>query len=93
MFWHLEQGNEEAAEAAQLWVHGLDRAQFPEPKSVAASTYDLGCFYVHIGREDEALLRFKLAFELDPSLKKVDQTDPGLERIRKHPELAALIAP
>ncbi len=30
MFWHLEQGNEEAAEAAQLWVHGLDRAQFPE---------------------------------------------------------------
>ena len=23
MFWHLEQGNEEAAEAAQLWVHGL----------------------------------------------------------------------
>jgi Protein of unknown function (DUF1706) len=37
MFWHLEQGNEEAAEAAQLWVHGLDRSQFPEPKSVAAS--------------------------------------------------------
>jgi tetratricopeptide (TPR) repeat protein len=92
MFWHLDRGNEEAAEAAQLWVHGLDRAQFPEPKAVAASTYDLGCFYVHIGREDEALLRFKLALELDPSLKKLAQTDPGLERIRNHPELAALFA-
>jgi tetratricopeptide (TPR) repeat protein len=92
MFWHLDRGNEEAAEAAQLWVHGLDRAQFPEPKAVAASMYDLGCFYVHIGREDEALLRFKLALELDPSLKKLAQTDPGLERIRNHPELAALFA-
>jgi tetratricopeptide (TPR) repeat protein len=92
MFWHLDQGNEEAAEAAQLWVHGLDRAQFLEPKAVAASTYDLGCFYVHIGREDEALFRFKLAFELDPSLKKLAQTDPGLERIRNHSELTALLA-
>jgi len=92
MFWHLEQGNEEAAEAAQLWVHGLDRAQFPEPKAVAASTYDLGSFYAHIGREDEALHRFKLAFELDPSLKKRAQTDPDLERIANHPELAALLA-
>ena len=92
MFWHLAQGNEEAAEAAQLWVHGLDRAQFPEPKAVAASTYDLGCFYLRIGREHEALLRFKLAFELDPSLRRLAQTDPGLERIRKHPALAALIA-
>jgi hypothetical protein len=92
MFWHLDRGNEEAAEAAQLWVHGLDRAQFPEPKAVAASTYGLGCFYVHIGREDEALLRFKFAFELDPSLKKLAQTDRGLERIRNHPELAALLA-
>jgi hypothetical protein len=92
MFWHLEQGNEEAAEAAQLWVHSLDLAQFPEPKAVAASTYDLGSFYVHIGREDEALFRFKVAFELDPTLKKRAQADPGLERIRKHPELNALIA-
>jgi len=92
MFWHLEQGNDEAAEAAQLWVHGLDRAQFPEPKSVALSTYNLGCFYAHIGREDEALLRFKLAFGLDPSLKELAQSDPGLERIRNHPELMALIS-
>jgi hypothetical protein len=92
MFWHLEQGNEEAAEAAQLWVHGLDRAQFPEPKSVALSTYNLGCFYVHIGREDEAMLRFKLAFGLDPSLKKLAQSDPGLERIRNYSELVALMA-
>jgi hypothetical protein len=59
---------------------------------VAASTYDLGCFYVHIGREDEALLRLKLAFELDPTLKMRARTDPGLDRIRKHPELNALIA-
>jgi len=92
MFWYLERGNEEAAEAAQLWVHGVDLAQFPEPKAVAASTYNLACFYVHIGREEEALLRFKVAFDLDPSLKTLAQTDAGLERIRNHPELAALIA-
>jgi hypothetical protein len=42
---------------------------------------------------DEALLRFKVAFELDPSLKTIAQTDPSLERVRSHPELAALIAP
>ncbi len=92
MFWYLQQGNEEAAEAAQLWVHGVDLAQFPEPKAVAASTYNLAYFYAHIGREEEALLRFKVAFELDPSLKTLARTDAGLERIRNHPELAALIA-
>lgn len=91
MFWHLEQGDEEGAEAAQLWVHGLDLAQFPEPDAVAASTYNLGCFYVRIGREDEAVLRFKHAFELDPSLKTHAQTDPDLDRIRDHPELTALL--
>ncbi len=64
----------------------------PEPKAVAASTYNLACFYVHIGREEEALLRFRVAFDLDPSLKTLAQTGTGLERIRNHPELAALIA-
>lgn len=90
-FWHAEQDDEEAAEAAQTWVYDLDRAEFPEPKSVAVATYNLGCFYSRIGRADEALYRFKQAFELDPSLKKLAQTDPDLDRIRNHPELVALI--
>lgn len=59
---------------------------------MAASTYDLALFYVHIGREDQALRRLTVAFELDPSLKVRAQADPGLERIRKHSELVALIA-
>jgi len=91
MFWHLEQANEEAAEAAQQWAYELERQEFPEPKAVAASTYNLGCFYVRVGREDEALLRFQHAFELDPSLKKIARTDPDLDRIRNHPELVALL--
>jgi len=37
MFWHLEQGDEEAAEVAQQWVYDINRTQFPEPKSVAAA--------------------------------------------------------
>src|ERR1700736_937328 len=92
MFWHLDQGDEEPAEAAQQWVYELDRTEFPEPKSVATSTYNLGCFYSRVGREDEALYRFKQAFELDPALKKVAETDPDLDRMRSHPELVALIA-
>ncbi len=91
MFWHLEQGDEEAAEAAQQWVYDLDRAEFPEPKSLAASTYNLGCFYARVGRVDEALFRLRQAFELDPSLKKVAQKDTDLDRIRSEPELVALI--
>lgn len=90
-FWHAEQDDEEAAEAAQQWVYEVSRAEFPEPKSIAAFTYNLGCFYSRIGRADEALFRFKHAFELDPSLKELAKTDPDLDRIRNHPELAALI--
>ena len=91
MFWHLEQGDEEAAEVAQQWVFDLDRAEFPEPKSVAAATYNLGCFYARVGRADEALHRLKQAFDLDPSLKSVARTDSDLDRIRHQPELVALI--
>ncbi len=91
MFWHLELGDEEAAEVAQQWVHDVNRAEFPEPKAVAQSTYNLGCFYSRIGRADEALFRFKQAFELDPSLKKLAQTDPDLDPIRNQQELTALI--
>lgn len=91
MFWHLEQGDEEAAEASQQWVHDLDRAEFPESKAVATSTYNLGCFYARVGRADEAVFRFKQAFELDPTLKKVAKTDPDLDRIRNDPEVVALI--
>jgi tetratricopeptide (TPR) repeat protein len=91
MFWHLEQGNEEAAEAAQQWVYDIDAAEFPDPKSMAGSSYNLGCFYSRVGRTDEALRRLKHAFELDPSLKSVALTDSDLERMRNDPELVALI--
>ncbi|HEX7263129.1 MAG TPA: DinB family protein [Candidatus Dormibacteraeota bacterium] len=91
MFWHLEQGNEEGAEAAQQWVYDIDRAEFPDPKSMAASSYNFGCFYSRVGRADEALRRLKHAFELDPSLKDIALTDPDLDRMRNDPELVALI--
>ncbi len=76
---------------AQQWVYYLDRAEFPEPKSVAAATYNLACFYSRVGRDDEALDRLRRAFDLDPELKKTAQTDPDLDRIRNHAELVALI--
>jgi hypothetical protein len=37
------------------------------------------------------MYRFKQAFELDPSLKKIAETDRDLDPIRNHPELAPLI--
>ena len=91
MFWHLEQGDEEAAEVAQQWVYDLDRTEFPEPKSVAAATYNLGCFYSRVGRDDEALHLLMHAFDLDPELKKTARTDPDLARVRNHPDFVALI--
>jgi tetratricopeptide (TPR) repeat protein len=91
MFWHLEQGNEEAAEAAQQWVYDLDRSEFTEPKAVGAALYNFACFYSRVGRNDEALHRLGQAFELDPALKKVAQTDPDLDRMRHDPGLVALI--
>jgi tetratricopeptide (TPR) repeat protein len=92
MFWHLEQGDEEAAEVAQQWVYDLDRAEFPDPKSVASSTYNMACFYSRVGRDDEALHWLKHAFELDPALKKTARTDTDLVRIRNHADFVALIA-
>jgi len=91
MFWHLEQGDEEAAEGSQQWVYDLDRAEFPDPKSVASSTYNMGCFYARVGRDDEALHWLKHAFDLDPGLKKIARTDTDLVRIRNHADFVALI--
>ena len=73
-------------------MYDLVRAHFPEPKAVAAATYNFACFYVRVGRDDEALLRFRHAFELDPSLKEVAGKDPDLDRIRDNPELVELLA-
>ena len=92
MFWHLEQGDEEAAEVAQQWVYDLDRSEFPEPKSVASSTYNMGCFYARVGRDDEALHYLKHAFDFNPDLKKTARTDTDLVRIRNHADFVALIA-
>jgi hypothetical protein len=91
MFWHLEQGDEEGAEAAQQWVYELIRAHFPEPRAVAVSAYNLACFYVRVRREDEALLLLHHAFELDPALKKTAEKDGDLDRVRDHPELVAML--
>ncbi len=91
MFWHLEQGDEEAAEVAQQWVYDLDRAEFPDPKSVASSTYNMGCFYARVGRDDEALHWLKHAFDLNPDLKKTARTDSDLVRIRNHADFVTLI--
>jgi tetratricopeptide (TPR) repeat protein len=91
MFWHLEQGDEEGAEAAQQWIYDLVRSQFPEPQALAAATYNLACFYIRVGRDDEALARLEHAFELDASLKKLAPTDPDLDRIRDHPDLVAML--
>jgi tetratricopeptide (TPR) repeat protein len=92
MFWHLEQGDEEAAEVAQQWVYDLNRAEFSEPKQVAVAAYNLASFYARVGRADEALHHFKHAFDLDPSLKQDAQVDPIVDRIRNDPGVAALIS-
>ena len=62
-------------------------------KTPRVLAYNFGCFYVRVGRDDEALFRLRHAFELDPSLKETASKDPDLDRVRNHRELVELLVP
>jgi tetratricopeptide (TPR) repeat protein len=90
-FWYQGRGDEQAAEQAQRWAHGVQQAAFEDPRSVAFGTYDLGCYYARLGRAKDALPHIRSSFELLPELKDWARTDKDLDRIRDEPEVRAVL--
>jgi tetratricopeptide (TPR) repeat protein len=91
-FWHDALGDEEAADRAQLWTHGVHEAAFTDPKSLAYGAYNLGCYYARSGRAADAIPHIRRSFELQPDLKEWARSDKDLDRIRDEPEVHALLA-
>jgi hypothetical protein len=92
MFWHLEAGNEEAAEAAARWAYGLETDAAANGKARAYASYNLACFYGRVGRAGPALPLLRESFQDAPELLDLARTDPDLDPIRNDAELVALLS-
>jgi tetratricopeptide (TPR) repeat protein len=90
-FWYEAQGDDKAAEQAQLWTLEVHEAAFTEPKRRAFGAYNLGCYYARHGRVQEALPHLKRSFELQPDLKEGARTDKDLDTVRDDPEVHAIL--
>jgi hypothetical protein len=91
-FWHQAQGDEGAAEQAQLWMRDVHEAAFTDPRSLAFGAYNLGCYYARLGHAADAVPHFARSFALLPDLKDWARTDKDLDGIRDEPELRAILA-
>ncbi|TMD27217.1 MAG: hypothetical protein E6I92_07050 [Chloroflexi bacterium] len=89
MWWYLEQGDVERAEAAELWAYGVESEAFPEPAKRADATYNLACFYSRVGQAGRALELLRQSFEAKPDLRELAKRDPDLDAIRG--ELAPIL--
>ncbi len=89
--WHLEAGDEAAAEEVALWARDLD-GLFTDTQSQANAAYNLACFYSRAGRLDDALPLLRRSLEMEPSLRAWARDDPDLLRVRGAPEVQALLA-
>ena len=89
--WYLEQGDENAADSAQLWAFHLDET-FDSPKGRAAGAFNLACYYAKRGRADDAISRLRDALALHPELVAWARADSDLESIRDRTEVRTLLA-
>ena len=89
MWWYLERGEVERAEAAELWAYGVESEAFPEPAKRADATYNLACFYSRVGRTGKALELLRESLEAKPALRELARRDPDLDPIRG--ELAPIL--
>ena len=92
VFWYEAQGDDQAAEQAQLWTLEIQEAAFSDPKSLSFGTYNLACYYARNSRAAEALPHLKRSFELNPDLKEWARQDKDLDRVRDDPALRAILA-
>ena len=92
MWWHLENGRRENAEAAAIWSYEVESEAFPEPAKRADASYNLACFYSRAGQADKAVELLRGALAAKPELKQLAATDPDLEPIREDPRVVEVLA-
>ncbi len=82
VYWHLERGDQPAAERVARRLYEVEIGAFPDERHRAEAAYNLGCFYATTGRHDEAIDLVRRALALDPGLRAWAMEDPDLEPIR-----------
>jgi tetratricopeptide (TPR) repeat protein len=90
--WLAEQGEDDQAERMAIWSHDVAAGSFPEDRTRAVATYNLGCFYAARGRTREALPHLARGIELRPDLREWARKDTDLDPIRSNAEVARLLA-
>jgi tetratricopeptide (TPR) repeat protein len=91
MFWFMDNGDPERAEAAARWAYQFECNLLPEGEKRAEADYNLACFYARVGRVDEALPLLRDSFRFRPALVAWARKDPDLTGIRDHAEVARLL--
>jgi tetratricopeptide (TPR) repeat protein len=82
VYWHVEHGDEAAAERVARRLYDIEVEAFPDQELRADATYNLGCFYATIGRTAEAVELVREALALRPGLRDWAARDPDLDAIR-----------
>jgi tetratricopeptide (TPR) repeat protein len=90
-YWHIDEGDEAAAEAAAKWGHDLAISTFPDDRTRGVAAYNLGCFYAKRCQAAAAVPQLRKAIELRPDLREVARQDRDLDPIRSTPGLTALL--
>ena len=91
MFWFLDNGDPERAEAAAKWEYEFECSLLPAGEKRAEADYNLACFYARVGRVDEAVPLLRSSLRFRPALVAWARTDPDLAGIRDHAEVARLL--
>ena len=91
MFFFMDSGDVERAEAAARWGYELECGLLPEGEKRADASYNLACFYARAGRVDEALPLLRDSFRFQPALVEWARKDPDLTGVRDNPKVRALL--
>jgi tetratricopeptide (TPR) repeat protein len=91
VYFHTEQGDEAAAEAAAKWSHDVAIAKLHDDRARGTAAYNLGCFYARRGRATEAMPFLRTGIELRPDLRDWAKQDADLDPIRTTAELMSLL--
>ena len=90
-YWHSDQGDEVAAEAAARWGYDLLTGTFPDERSRGTAAYNLACFYGQRGRPADASTHLREGLELRPDLREWARQDGDLDGVRSDPRVAELL--
>jgi hypothetical protein len=82
MWWHLEAGDQGAAEAAAVWAYNFERNLLTDPRQQADANYNLGCFYSRTGKSERAIALVRESLASAPYLVEIARKDPDLDLIR-----------